>query len=162
MDRLPVSIVTEHVMMYLCPQDKLSLGMANKELYKSLFERFPLLRSSYGYKHKIAMCIYEMIDFIKRGPIGIASWMFVHIKPTHTICFEICRRCRQTYISINDNILHELRLETIMGLFDSYIIKNWNNIQLHTKCWYKSKEKRARYAKMTADMLCLLRFTLSK
>lgn len=157
MDRLPNFIITEHIMSFLTPKDLLSLGMVNKEFYKLLFDKYPLFQKDYHHKHFIACCLYDMIEFVKNGHIDICSWGFAIIKPTHTFCFEIRRRSRYAFVSINDYVIHDCSLNTLFGLFDSYVVKNWNHIQLHTKCWYKNKNQRTKYMELTARMYDLMK-----
>lgn len=162
MENLPLTLVYQEIFTKLAPHDQLSLALTCKPFYSTLASSaFPGFKDRYSHKHKVAICLIDMIRFISKGSPYMAKFGFSyneHIKTrTKTACSIMLHRIdKHAFVSINDIPKafpsHICSSNDILEWFRKHILPRWDHIQFHTGCWYKNPQKRREFLTLSSRM----------
>ena len=144
---LPCDLLVFNIAMYLEPADKLSLAMTNKQVYETFFSANPGFKTLYSQKHCCSVALKNMLEFVRKGPTGVASWTLLcgaaelYIGRTQSSCYSI------TGLDSHD-------------LFTWFSHNMWPkraSVMISTRCNYKKNAKRAEFMALTNVVIDVLR-----
>lgn len=152
MNSIPDHIILEHIIPKCDPKSKLSLVVTSKSLYSSFFNENPDFRDRfYSRKYHISQCLLQMLHFVKKWNVGMASWGFRHKK----MIFSIIRSSKSSNTVIGD-IPSSLSDDQAIEWFHNNMLPHWSHLQLSTGCWFKSVSLREQYRMITIKMVELM------
>lgn len=157
MNSLNADFILEEIMKKLPPEDVLSFSKTNKYYHKLVFDNLSYITETFSFKYNLMKCIRKMIRFISKGEMSQAIWGFSY---KNTITISFIRTDKKHFVRINNQSVDYMSEEKIMEYLKSNIIPKWENIVLHTGCWYNNKIKRQEYHDITSVMVKLLKKTV--
>jgi hypothetical protein len=154
MDELPELLLITDILSKLEPKDLLSFAKTSKTNYQLVFTNFPHITSTFSIKYNVGKCFDKMLDFIKQGGIQQAKWCFTYKK----LYLSLYRVDRRQFININGK---SQGYKNFYIWLETHLFPNWDHIEFHTACWYKSKKKRQEYHNISIQMMSLLKHSLA-
>lgn len=154
MQSLPSSLVCHEILTLLEPKDQLSLALTCKPFYDGLFEREPEFKKRYGKKHAMGQCLYDMVRFVRAGEVNMAYWAFAYLwyhnihSPNHP-CLVLKKTGKNQTIHVHAT-KETWSVPKMMCFFEQHIWPQWDHIEMHTGCWYKSRERMREFHAITA------------
>lgn len=156
MQTLPVNVVYNEICARLAPCDKLAFALTCKPYYDTIMANEPNFKDVYGQKHKVGQCLYDMVNFVRTGGINMAYWAFSYswyhnIHSPNAPCLVLKRTDKNQSIHIHGKHSH-VSIAKLMTYFDEHIWPQWDHIEMHMGCWYKSKQKKKEFLEITSRM----------
>jgi hypothetical protein len=148
---IPCDLLVFNIAMYLEPADKLSLAMTSKQVYETFFNANPGFKRLYSRKYCCGVALKNMLEFVRKGPTGVASWTLLCDKAELYI-----GRTPSSCYSITGLASHMASLD----LFTWFSHNMWPkraSVMISTRCNYKKNAKRAEFMALTNVVINVLR-----
>lgn len=140
---IPCDLLVFNVSCFLEPRDQLALAMSSKDTYRAFFVANPGFKELYSAKHRCGSLIRRMLEFVRRGPTGVASWVLLCGKKQ----IVIARSQSGCFFVPGEHVTD------VLAWFSTNMWPHRKNIMVSTRCNYKKVGKREEFMALTNEIV---------